>query len=318
MTLYIHKYSTATYYVIENNIRSEYKMICKDRVVPGLISGEDICKLREDVCISVEKVYDHCREKDCIEDAVVEFHKNVNDLINNAFKVRTKEVEVEEVFADIEEVPFKNGFYTVNIKYKIRVSVEFCVKSRCGIESEVVDGYVYFSKTVMLFGSEGNIKIFKSPVNCNNTESDFCSCSALKEQDNLPATKVEVAEPIALNTRIKRIHHCKPNVCEAVEAESEGLDNNDAPESTGGLFPTRRVVVTIGIFSIIKLTRKVQLLIPAFDFCYPNKECVASTDEDPCEVFDAIDFPVDQFFPPQIFDFPGALEAVEDNNCHQK
>jgi hypothetical protein len=52
----------------------------------------------------------------------------------------------------------------------------------------------------------------------------------------------------------------------------------------------------------------VQLLIPAFDFCFPNKECIASTDENPCELFDTIEFPVNEFFPPQKFDFPGATE----------
>ena len=39
----------------------------KKRVVAGLIDGEDICRLREAVCVQVEKVYDHCREKDCVE-----------------------------------------------------------------------------------------------------------------------------------------------------------------------------------------------------------------------------------------------------------
>ncbi|HBQ64626.1 MAG TPA: hypothetical protein DD727_06840, partial [Clostridiales bacterium] len=70
----------------------------------------------------------------------------------------------------------------------------------------------------------------------------------------------------------------------------------------------RRVLVTLGIFSIIKLTRLVQLLIPAFDFCIPSKRCVSATEENACELFETIDFPVDEFFPPQKFDFPGAAE----------
>lgn len=43
--------------------------------------------------------------------------------------------------------------------------------------------------------------------------------------------------------------------------------------------------------------------------CVPNKNCVAATEENPCDLFDTIDFPVDEFFPPQKFDFPGAVEA---------
>lgn len=40
---------------------------------------------------------------------------------------------------------------------------------------------------------------------------------------------------------------------------------------------SKRVFVSIGVFSIIKLERKVQLLIPSYDFCIPKKECVGAT-----------------------------------------
>ncbi len=278
-------------------------MGCKDQVVPGLIGGEDICKLREAVCVHVEKVYDNCREKDCIEDAVVDFVDNVQDLINNAIKVKTKDAEVVAILADIEDVPFKRGFFTVNVRYKIRVAVEFCYKDVTGniVNSTPKIGFVWFSKTVILFGSEGKIKIFKSvdphsntPINCEGCND---GCGGLVEQDNLPIIKVEVAEPLVLNTRVKRVHdkhHCG---CDDERSEVSAL-----------IGPQRRVVITLGLFSIIKLVRLVQLLIPAFNFCYPNKECITSTDENPCEIFDTIEFPLDQFFPPQKFDFPGLEE----------
>ena len=34
------------------------------------------------------------------------------------------------------------------------------------------------------------------------------------------------------------------------------------------------------------------------DYCMPEKECVGSGDDDPCELFRRIKFPVDEFFPP--------------------
>jgi len=277
-------------------------MSCKEQVVPGLICGEDICKLREAVCVHVEKVYDNCREKDCIEDAVVDFCENVQDLINNAVKVKTKAAEVVAVFADLEEVPFKRGFYTVNVRYKIKVLVEFCYKDMNGnlVSSCPKVGFVWFEKTVILFGSDGKVKIFKSVDSSPVTSpvyGDHCgdACSeALIEQDNLPNVIVEVAEPLVLNTRIKRVHHHHHHLGDA----------EDLQEPENCILPQRRVVITLGLFSIIKLVRLVQLLIPAFNFCYPNKECIASTDDNPCDIFDTIDFPLDQFFPPQIFDFP--------------
>ena len=61
------------------------------------------------------------------------------------------------------------------------------------------------------------------------------------------------------------------------------------------------VYVTIGLFTIVQIVRNVQMLIPAFDFCIPDKECVTSGDN-PCELFRKIDFPTDEFFPPKASD----------------
>ncbi len=286
---------------------------CKDQVVAGLISGDDICKLREAVCVQVEKVYDHCKEKDCVEDAVVDFVNpdEARELIRTAKKVRTKSAEVESVCLDIDEVQFKKGFYTVDIRYKIKVVIEFCSPlCRPGVQNPLnctQVGYVYFGKTVFLFGSEGNVKIFKTMK--RNDEDDMHCCELVCEQSNLPTAKVEVADPLPLNTKIIKVcpRPLRGNDDDEDDVESES--NCHCPHPP--ILPRREVVVTIGLFSIIKLVRYVQLLIPAFNFCYPNKECISSTDEDPCELFDTIDFPMDEFFPPQKFDFPGAEEEED-------
>lgn len=291
----------------------------KEQVVAGLINGEDICKLREAVCVHVEKVYDHCREKDCVEDAVVDFVEDVQNLIDRAVKVRVRDAEVVKVFTDLEDVPFKRGFFTVNIRYKIKVRVEFTHRDQFGnmCVSDTKVGFVWFSKTVILFGSEGHVKIFSSVDPTNYHGSDEDGCNATIEQDNLPNVKVEVAEPLVLNARIKRVH-CSP--VKPFGSDFDDEDEDDSRENVVGgrrFFPPKRVVVTLGLFSIIKLTRLVQLLIPAFDFCIPTRECVASTDENPCDLFDTIEFPFDQFFPPQIFDFP-VEEAEEEKDKKRK
>lgn len=284
----------------------------REQVVAGLIDGEDICKLREAVCVQAEKVYDHCREKDCIEDAVVDFVDDVQNLIDKAVKVRVKEAEVVKVFTDLDDVPFKRGFFTVNVRYKIKVRVEFTYRDQFGnmCVSDTKVGFVWFSKTVILFGSEGQVKIFSSVDPTNYQGQDEDGCNATIQQDNMPNVKVEVAEPLVLNTQIKRVH-CSPISPYGAEYDDDDDRSDDSAVAGRRFFPPRRVVVTIGLFSIIKLTRLVQLLIPAFDFCIPTRECVAATDENPCDLFETIDFPFDQFFPPQIFDFP-AGEAEED------
>ena len=55
-----------------------------------------------------------------------------------------------------------------------------------------------------------------------------------------------------------------------------------------------RLYVTLGQFSIIRLERDTQLLMPVYDYCMPEKECDCGSDcsqEDPCEVFRQVKFP---------------------------
>lgn len=62
----------------------------------------------------------------------------------------------------------------------------------------------------------------------------------------------------------------------------------------------RRLLVTLGQFSIVRLERDAQLIVPVLDYAIPTKECcdgIAGCAEDPCELFSRIPFPSDQFTP---------------------
>lgn len=290
-----------------------------DKVLPGNICDKDIDKIKEAVCIQVEKIYDSCKEKDCVEDARVLFKcpDKVQWIINHAINVKNRRAEVIKVFSDVEAVPFKRGFYTVDVKFIIKLTLDFFVpKNHGGIKIITVPGLIVFDKKVILFGSEGNVKIFKSHYVEHGLDKPMDS---ILQQDNLPISKVEVADPIALNAKIcEHVEKCCDDCCDkhVPRSVSDTLDDVDIDEADlcedddddRHCIERKVVVATIGLFSIIKIARYVQLLIPAFDFCVPHKKCIASTDDDPCELFETIEFPVDEFFPPQKHDFPGAEE----------
>jgi hypothetical protein len=156
-----------------------------DKVLPGLIDDKDLCKIREAVCIQVEKIYDSCKEKDCVEDARVYFkdQEKINRLVCQAINVKARRAEVIKVYSDVEEVPFKRGFYTVDIKFFIKVTLDFFVpRNNGGIKVITVPGLILFDKKVILFGSEGNVKIFKSHFVDQGIDQQ--GTSAL-QQDNL-------------------------------------------------------------------------------------------------------------------------------------
>ena len=62
----------------------------------------------------------------------------------------------------------------------------------------------------------------------------------------------------------------------------------------------RRLLVTLGQFSIVRLERDAQLIVPVLDYAIPTKECCdggSGCAEDPCELFSRIPFPAAQFAP---------------------
>ena len=61
----------------------------------------------------------------------------------------------------------------------------------------------------------------------------------------------------------------------------------------------RQLMVTLGQFSIIRLERDAQLVVPVLDYAIPCKECCDNpgSSEDPCEMFSRIPFPTLEFSP---------------------
>ena len=263
-------------------------------VVPGPISS-GCNRVKEAVCIHTDKVYDSCRDKECLEDLRVYLCKEGQELIDNALSVKVSSTQVLYVFSDVEPVPFNSGYYTIDIKFFFKVTLDVF----CGLmKTKRVEGLAVYDKKVVLFGSEGKSKIFRSTYRYDELDPQ----SLMKT--NLPQAVVEVVDPISLSAKIvdpKKNCSCCCNQYDITSAPDficRCFDDVFAQPDTD-----KQVYVTIGLFSIVKLERNVQLLIPVYDFCVPQDECVGTSSENPCELFDRIEFPVDEFYPPQKHDF---------------
>jgi hypothetical protein len=249
------------------------------------VSGHQTFK--EAVCIDVARVYDSCSDKDCLEDLRVYFNDENQTIVNNAFAVKSRNAKLANVFVDVEPVQFNRGFYSVDITCCFDVSVEVFDRpcGRTGRKPCVVSGIAVFNKRVILFGSVGNVKVFTSD---SGDENDSCD-----QSNDLPKAVVEAVDPVFLAARLVDAD-CPIDGTQVPEMFSEKLEG-----SLGCVVPLKLVLVTLGLFSIVRLERNVQMLIPAYDFCIPDKECVSSNNNDPCALFKNIKFPTNEFFPPR-------------------
>ena len=196
--------------------------------------------------------------------------------MDSAFSVRPDGASLIWADVSVDPISFNRGYYTVDVTYFYKITGETFPG---GVP---ITGLAVFDKRVILYGSEGSVKTYAS--------GGVCCDSAAADQ---PVAVVEAVDPIALNLRIGEVCACgeteKRSIPEAIlEAIGEELNLSDSG---------RELFVTLGQFSIIRLERDALLSVDAETF-YPVRECVGSSDDDPCTLFSRVSFPVDEFFPP--------------------
>ena len=246
-----------------------------DKVAPG--PAQSPASIREAVCVHTRKIFDSCRDKDCVDDLRVYPTESSQTYIENALSIRPKNAQLLSVDVSVEPVSFNRGYYTVDCTYFYAVSGETFPAG------QTVTGLCVFDKRVMLFGSVGSVRTYSSD-------------GSSEGGDDLPTAVVSAVDPICL--------HCK--ICDAETIVATELEHRSIPEGIRHVFSeklvfndtARRWFATVGQFSIIRLERDTQLVVPAYDYCMPEKECPGTITDDPCTLFSRIHFPVEEFFPP--------------------
>jgi hypothetical protein len=247
---------------------------------------------RDTVCIEANRILDSCRDRDCFENVRVLLTDFGNDIVAHTSNIRVKSACITWTQIDINPIPFNRGFYTIDIKFYVKLTFEACV---CTGRIQEFDGITVLEKKVVLFGGESNVSIFKS-----SPDNDFCSKPQFcGNTPNTPVAIVEVVDPIVLSTKV--LETPAECCCCDVPAHIGGsVDGTLCDPAEDG----RYLAVSIGIFSIIRIVRPGQYLISATEYAVPDKECVAAEESNPCQLFRHMAFPSAEFNPPA-FPVPG-------------
>ncbi len=272
---------------LKNHNQNQQEQVAQEE--PLVAAAEEMLdhrRLREE-CIIALKVYDSCRQQDCLTDdqigparaaeciCVGDEHINEGDIIippRNAAAVTIDKLKIKKIIiVEKEPNPFKNGYWDVDIKYVFEYRLTF--READGMAFGSVKANSIYNKKVTLFGSVGSDLTIATDL--------FRHHMDVLTLDAEPFIQVEAkAIPLAAELR----YPCKR------------VRNDDfAPEAN-------EVVVTIGLFTIIKLYRIVDLTVESRGFCIPE-ECEEVSPLNPCEFFDSLDFPMDIFAPPQKREF---------------
>ena len=247
---------------------------------------------KESICIDTFRVLDSCRDKDCFENVKVYLTEFGEEIIERTSAIRAKCAKIICAYIDVNDVPFNRGFYQLNIKIYVRITFEACV-SHGNIQE--FEGVAVVEKKVILFGSEGNVSVFKS----DSSVSGFCNSTPCEgvHSSTSPRAVFETVDPIVLNVKIFEPREsnccccccCLDDLPDYVVKQVNGhlIDRNE-----------RVLAVSLGFFSVVKIERPAQLIVNATEYNIPEKECITTTEDDPCKLFKAMAFPIGEFNPP--------------------
>ncbi len=240
---------------------------------------------QDTMSIHTRKITDSCRDKDCIEDLQVYLTRCSQNLLETAANVRVRQAELVYTYIDVEPVAFDRHHYCVDVTFFYRILADATVGPARPV---ALVGLATFTKRAVLCGEDSKAHIFRSDTRIDAADG------LTRQYANRPTAVVEVLDPMVLSSKVREACDCRREECALQIPECvRGLYDEDLVLTDG----RKRLFVSLGQFSIIRLERDAQLVVPVLDYALPTKECcdAAGCGEDPCEMFSRIPFPTQQF-----------------------
>ena len=245
----------------------------------------------ETVCIETNRILDSCRDRDCFENVKVFLTDLGREIIDHTGAVRVKSACITETHITLDPVQFNRGFYTVNVRFYLKIVFEACIGNG---RIQEFEGIAVLEKKVILYGGDCNVSSFRG----GGDFSDFCSrVEPCCKEKNTPVAVVDTVDPIILGVNVleNRNDHCCCCccACDVPETVVSGLNGSLCYDDDDD--GRRFLAVSVGIFSIVRIVRPGQFMISATEYVIPDKECISPTNDDPCSVFNSMAFPISEF-----------------------
>lgn len=267
---------------------------------------------QSEACIIAQKIFDQCRIQKCLSPDILGPARSVcggmngcNDMMCdgdiiippvNAATVTMHNPELSRIDI-LRKCPntFREGCWDLELRYVFDYTLEFRRADGCPIGC--TDATSSYTLKVTLFGStESDVTTVSDLFDCCGNSHGGPFVTAEGKAVGLAA---ELKYP-GCGCSCNCCNNCGCNNCGCGNCGSNncgcnncGYDNGDA--SMGAPIA---VNVTLGLFTIVKLFRTVNMLVHSFGNCVPEP-CSISTngDVDPCRNFDRVPFPLDLFSP---------------------
>lgn len=260
--------------------------------------------LRQALSIHTRKITDSCRDKDCIEDLRVYLTRSSQALLDSATGAKVRCADLLYAYIDVEPVAFDRNHYCIDVTFFYRILADTVIGS---MRPAALQGLAVFSKRVVLCGEENKAHIYTSSTRLNGPDG------LTRISGNTPTAIVEVLDPMVLSSKVKDLCECTCKETTVIQIPEYILQMFDDELVLSG--ESRRLFVTLGQFSIVRLERDAQLVVPVLDYSIPSKECCDNPGcaEDPCEMFSRIPFPTAQFAPKGC---DRKVDPDDDCNCY--
>lgn len=256
-------------------------------------------------CIDTYRIYDSCRNQECLEDLAVMVTDEGQQILDMASAIRVKSVKLLWTRIDTEEMPFHKGYFQINIRYFIHTVLDCCTGLGTGQD---VAGLCVFDKSVLLWGGEGKVSIFQSDIH----QDSFCSplTPGICQSSNHPRAVVEAADPVALRLNVLCFENAQNfgvRIC-SVNQIPQNVSQSFSGTFREATCGNKVCFLSLGMFSLVRIERPAQLVIPACDTCIPSGSGEYDLPlTDPCSLFRSMEFPVGEFYP-----------ETREKGCHQE